>query len=65
MRFFVISLILLSQAFSNLFAQQQLSTKSKKAIKLYQDGLAKANLLYFDQAIKSLKEAIEDDKKFI
>ncbi len=65
MRFFVISLILISQAFSNLFAQQQLSTKSNKAIKLYQDGLAKANLQYFDQAIKSLKEAIEDDKKFV
>lgn len=46
-------------------AQSPLSSKSSKAIKLYQEALANYNLLYYREAIKNLKSAIEADKKFI
>ena len=64
MRFFFIAFIFISYTFGCIFAQSQLSTKSNKAIKLYQEGLAKANLRYFDQAIKSLSQAIDEDRNF-
>ena len=65
MRIFFIGFIFVSYTFGCIFAQSQLSTKSNKAIKLYQDGLAKANLRYFDQAIKSLTQAIDEDRNFV
>jgi outer membrane protein OmpA-like peptidoglycan-associated protein len=50
---------------STLFAQPQLSTKSKHAIRFYQEAVARANTGVLDLAIDLLKKAIEEDKNFI
>lgn len=49
-----------------MYSQQPaLSTKSKKAIKLYEDAMKNYNLRYYDLAADQLKEAIREDKNFI
>lgn len=48
-----------------LYGQKQLSTKSKRATRDYQEAIAKANLKAFDQAIALLNDAIHDDPNFI
>ncbi len=57
--------ILSGISLGSLYSQNELSTKSQKAIKLYQEAQAYDNLRYYDQAIKKLNLAIETDKKFI
>jgi outer membrane protein OmpA-like peptidoglycan-associated protein len=47
-----------------LFAQQPYKTESKKAIKLYEDGLASYNMGHYALAVQSLSEAIETDTNF-
>lgn len=47
------------------YSQQQLSTKSPKAISLYKDAIAKANQRAYDQAIALLNMAIKEDAQFI
>ncbi len=65
MRYLFIFTVLVSQFSGCLFAQPQLSTKSNRAIKLYQEALAKANLRDFDKAIILTKEAIDIDENFV
>ncbi len=61
----ILLLIFETILFGTIYSQPQLSTKSAKALKLYQDALGKANLRYYDEAIRNLKLAIEVDPKFI
>jgi hypothetical protein len=49
----------------NLTAQTQFSTKSKRAIVLYQEALAHANRYNLEKAIQLLEEAVKDDQNFI
>ncbi|MCF8364739.1 MAG: OmpA family protein, partial [Bacteroidales bacterium] len=55
-----ISLILVSK-----LPAQELSTKSGKAIKLFDEGRKNFNLGYYDLAEKALKKALEADDKFL
>jgi outer membrane protein OmpA-like peptidoglycan-associated protein/Tol biopolymer transport system component len=48
-----------------LSAQQQLSTKSPRAISIYKEAIAKANVRDYDRAINLLNEAIREDPNFI
>jgi outer membrane protein OmpA-like peptidoglycan-associated protein len=48
-----------------LFGQRQLTTKSKRATRDYQEAIAKAHQKAFDQAISLLKNAIQEDPDFI
>jgi outer membrane protein OmpA-like peptidoglycan-associated protein len=61
----VFLLLFIVLSYGNTYAQNQLSTKSSKAIKFYREAMANYNLMYYDEAIKNLKLAIETDKKFI
>ena len=61
----IILLFLNFSLYGNLIAQSQLSSKSSRAVKLYQSAISKANLRYFDDAIADLKLAIEADSKFV
>ena len=49
----------------SLYGQQQLSTKSAKAMSLYKDAISKANQRAYDQAIALLNMAIKEDDHFI
>ncbi|HEX3009321.1 MAG TPA: OmpA family protein, partial [Bacteroidales bacterium] len=48
-----------------LYSQPTLSTKSKKAQKLYEEGMKNYNLRYYDLAIDKFKDAVKEDAKFI
>jgi outer membrane protein OmpA-like peptidoglycan-associated protein len=65
MKFTVIIFVFLEIFTVNIFAQKELTTKSKKAIKLYQDASVQANLYNLPEAIHLLKKAIAEDKNFI
>ena len=66
MRLIRFSLVLVVLVFAQeIMAQQQLSTKSQKAISIYKDAISKANLRAFDHAITLLKDAIKEDPGFI
>ena len=58
-----ISVILLVNQF--VFSQTNLSTRSKRAIKAYQEANHAYSLMSYQQAIYLLKEAIQDDPEFI
>ena len=64
-KFATIIIFFLALFSTHLLAQPQLSTKSKRAIKCYQDALSQANLYNLEKAISLLEEAIVIDKKFI
>ena len=57
-------LIFLLVSFSGI-CQSNYSTKSKKAIKLYEDGQLLLQQRRFTEAIKKLNEAVEKDNNFI
>ena len=63
-KFATIIIFFLALFSTHLLAQPQLSTKSKRAIKCYQDALSQANLYNLEKAISLLEEAIVIDKKF-
>ena len=67
MRFVLIFFFFGSIFVNNLTAQSQtqFSTKSKKAILLYQEALAQANSYNLEKAIRLLEEAVKEDDKFI
>lgn len=58
-----ISIIIIANQF--VFSQADLSTRSKKAIKAYQEANHAYSLMNYPQAIDLLKEAIHDDSEFI
>lgn len=59
----IISLFL--GVFSFIDAQTALHTKSKKAIKYFEEATTNYNLLYYDKAIELLKSAVEEDEMFL
>ena|ERR1035437_1191497 len=65
MKIAAIILLVLGFFSVNLIAQPQLSTKSKRAIVLYQEALAHANRYNLEKAIQLLEEALKDDPKFM
>lgn len=58
----IISILCVTQ---NAGAQQQLSSKSHRAISIYQEAISSANLRDYDKAIRLLNEAIKEDPGFI
>ena len=58
----LLSILLISNA---SFAQQQYATKSKKAIKFYQEAMSAFNLMDFALVETKLNDAIEKDPLFI
>jgi outer membrane protein OmpA-like peptidoglycan-associated protein len=65
MKIIYFSLILLLSIVVSAQSQEVLSTKSKKAEKLYSEAMKSYNLRYFDTAAESLKAALIEDDKFI
>lgn len=47
------------------YAQTNLSSKSKKATRLYEEAMKSYNLRYYDAAVEQLREALIEDNKFI
>lgn len=60
--FLLILLVLIGEQIN---AQNNLSTKSKRAARLYQEATANLNLLAYDNAIFNLCEAVKEDTGFI
>ena len=65
MRTFFLTCIFSLVLFSSVFAQSDLSTKNKKAIKNYVLAEDYIRGRQFDQAIASLQDALKEDDKFI
>ncbi len=63
MRFIFILLLILIQ--TSLYSQKEYSTKSKSAIKLYEDGVSALTMRQFPEAIDNLEKAIEKDSEFV
>jgi outer membrane protein OmpA-like peptidoglycan-associated protein len=62
--FFLLFLCVLFQVNDGI-AQQKLTTKSNRAIRLYSEATSNLNLLYYDATITNLLEAIDEDNNFI
>jgi outer membrane protein OmpA-like peptidoglycan-associated protein/tetratricopeptide (TPR) repeat protein len=65
MRYILLILLMLAIDVEGSMAQKNLSTKSKRANKLYQEAIANLNLLAYSNAIFNLNEAIAEDSSFI
>jgi outer membrane protein OmpA-like peptidoglycan-associated protein/tetratricopeptide (TPR) repeat protein len=61
----VFILILMFSGIQITQAQNQLSSKSKKAIKLYEAGMKNYGLRYYDLAVEDITSALAEDSKFI
>ncbi|MDP4209800.1 MAG: OmpA family protein [Bacteroidota bacterium] len=64
-RIFICTLLMAEMAVGILSAQSQLSSKSAKAVQLYQAALVFANKNELPQSIKLLHEALSNDSTFI
>ena len=61
----ILIFLALFACFCGVSNSQQLSSSNKKAVKLYDTGLTKFELLQHDAAVADLKKAIQLDSKFI
>ncbi|MBI4647434.1 MAG: PD40 domain-containing protein [Bacteroidia bacterium] len=61
----IIIIILTIVINAGAFTQPDYSTKSKKAIALFEEAQASYNLMEYDKAIRLLNEALAKDEKFI
>jgi hypothetical protein len=61
----ILFVFLVLSVFQVTYSQTSLSTKSKKAQKLYEDAMKNYNLRYYDLAADQLKEALREESKFI
>jgi len=62
-RFLLIVVIFLS--FSDLQAQEQFSTSSKRAARALQEALKQSGIREYDAALEKIKDALKRDKKFV
>ncbi len=61
----VLVLLLIFSVFQIVYSQTQLSSKSKKAVRFYEEGMKNYGLRYYDAAEANLKLAVQEDDKFI